>query len=351
MAARFLFINDRARVLNNVEHRNYNLYDQTDEDLIKEFRLNKQEILNVCDLVKDDLSPKRCGGRILSLEDKVLLSLKALGSGSFQSSVKDFLNVSQPAVSVILGAFLDSMLKKAGQFIYMPRTLEERRTTKQKLYDVAGFTGVLGLIDGTHIPIIAPHENEYEFVNRKGFHSINCQAICDGDMNFLNVVSRWPGSAHDSFILQNSYVYDHFERGTFGDGHLLGDSGYPLLPWLMTPFDEPQTSSEKKYNKSHKKTRCLVEGSFGRLKMRFRILDHTGGHLCYRPEKVSKMMIVCCMLHNICQRNGIPIPSDGPPIAPLIPSSINNTNGQNRSRASYRRAALAARDLVVATFD
>ena len=306
MAARFLLINDRQRVTNNVQHASFNLLEQEDDDLIKIFRLNKQQILNVCDLVSDDLSPKRSGGNILSLEHKVLISLKTLASGSFQNSVKDLLNVSQPTVSVVLSSFLDSMIKSAGKFIYMPRNAAEAFAIKRKLYDVAGFPGILGLIDGTQIPIIAPSENENEYVNRKGFHSINCQAICDGDMNFLNVVARWQGSAHDSFVLENSNIYQHFESRAFGDGHLLGDSGYPLLPWLMTPFSTPETTSQKKFNKAHKKTRCLVERSFGLLKMRWRILDHTGGYLCYTPLKVGKMMVVCCLLHNICRRSGIP---------------------------------------------
>lgn len=32
-------------------------------------------------------------------------------------------------------------------------------------------------VDGTHIKIQAVHENENDFVNRKGFYAINLQAI------------------------------------------------------------------------------------------------------------------------------------------------------------------------------
>ena len=41
------------------------------------------------------------------------------------------------------------------------------------------FPGVIGCVDGTCIKIQAPHENENDVVNRKGFHSINVQAICN----------------------------------------------------------------------------------------------------------------------------------------------------------------------------
>lgn len=38
-----------------------------------------------------------------------------------------------------------------------------------------GFPNTLGCIDGTFIRILAPTENEPDFVNRKGFHSLNVQ--------------------------------------------------------------------------------------------------------------------------------------------------------------------------------
>lgn len=48
-----------------------------------------------------------------------------------------------------------------------------------------------------------------------------------------------------------------------GGGWLLGDSGYPLRPWLMTPFLTPQAGQQEKYNASHIKTRNCVERAFG----------------------------------------------------------------------------------------
>ena len=38
-----------------------------------------------------------------------------------------------------------------------------------------GFPSVLGCIDGTHIKVMAPRENESEYVNRKGVRSLNVQ--------------------------------------------------------------------------------------------------------------------------------------------------------------------------------
>ena len=146
--------------------------------------------------------------RNLSLEEKVLISLKTLASGSFQNSSKDNIDVAQTTVTKVLNDFVNALFKIAGLFIRMPATKEEQRQTMGEFYDIAGFPGVLGCIDCTHIPIKAPSapEQEYAYVNRKGFHSVNVQAICNANMEFTNVTARWPDGHHDSFILGVSSV-------------------------------------------------------------------------------------------------------------------------------------------------
>lgn len=42
-----------------------------------------------------------------------------------------------------------------------------------------GYPQCAGAIDGTHIPIIAPHDNPADYYNRKGWHSIVLQAVVD----------------------------------------------------------------------------------------------------------------------------------------------------------------------------
>lgn len=69
------------------------------------------------------------------------------------------------------------------------------------------------MIDGTHIAITAlPKEIESAYVNRKGFHSINAQIVCNADMVITNVNARFPGSTHDAFIYRGSIIYTHLER-------------------------------------------------------------------------------------------------------------------------------------------
>ena len=199
------------------------------------------------------------------------------------------------------------MVKKASHSIYMPKK-EEILRVFDDFEQVSYLLRVIGAIDGSRIRIIAPSEDEYANVNRKRYHSINIQAMCNANLIFRDVVAKWPGPHHDSFILEASTMRDRFESGEFGNCWLLGDSGYPLKKRLITPYGNPVTHKAKRFNIYHRKTRCVIERSFGVLKMRWRILDRK---LCYKPGKVSKITVACCLLHNICRRSGVTFPEVG----------------------------------------
>ena len=47
------------------------------------------------------------------------------------------------------------------------------------------------------------------------------------------------------------------------DGIILGDSGYMLRTWLMTPVVNPVTRKQSAYNNAHRCTRTTVERSIG----------------------------------------------------------------------------------------
>ena len=90
----------------------------------------------------------------------------------------------------------------------MPRNRAEKEATKSEFYGFVGFRGVLECIDGTHIPIITRSRNECAYINRKFFHSINVRGVSNLNMIF-DVIAKWPGSYHGSFILQSSAFFEN----------------------------------------------------------------------------------------------------------------------------------------------
>ncbi|XP_069081255.1 putative nuclease HARBI1 [Pleurodeles waltl] len=93
-----------------------------------------------------------------------------------------------------------------------------------------------------------------------------------------------------------------------------GDSAYALRPWIMTQFLTPSNECERRYNNAHKRTRNIIERTFGLLKARFRCLHSSGGALQYTPITAFKIVVACAILHNIATRRGLPLtPADPDP--------------------------------------
>ncbi|XP_069997619.1 putative nuclease HARBI1 [Penaeus vannamei] len=98
---------------------------------------------------------------------------------------------------------------------------------------IAGMPGVIGCVDGTHIPIRSPGGVDAELYRcRKGFFPLN------------------PGSAHDARIFNESLLCEKLRSGSY-KCFLLGDSGYPCRSYILTPFGNPSTDKQSRYNSSH----------------------------------------------------------------------------------------------------
>uniref|UniRef100_A0A3B3R9K2 DDE Tnp4 domain-containing protein n=1 Tax=Paramormyrops kingsleyae TaxID=1676925 RepID=A0A3B3R9K2_9TELE len=184
-----------------------------------------------------------------------LSTLGFLASGAFQQELADRSGISQSSLNHAMPAVWDGIIP------------------------MSGFPNVIGAIDCTHIAIKAPSENEFAYVNRKHFHSINVQIICDAKMRLIHVV----------FILRNSSVGNKFENGVV-----------LLYFWAnIVSFVHDWVSTED-----------VVECTIGQLKGRWRCLDKTGGVLLYSPEKVCRIVHACSVLHNVAQDRGLPVPEE-----------------------------------------
>ena len=120
-------------------------------------------------------------------------------------------------------------------------------------------------------------------------------------MTIIDVIAKWPGSVNDARILRNSSLYEKFTEQVLPylpNGIIIGDAGYPLLEWLVVPYvDHPgMTEGQRRFNKTHKSARCVIERIIGILKRRWACLKE----LRLRPEKCCKIVVVCCIVHNYC---------------------------------------------------
>lgn len=275
------------------------------------FRLTRDSFVQIL----TDISPniavenEETGRPSISPEKQLLITLWTLANPESHRSISDRFGVSESTSHKCFLTIVQEILAmNSRRKIIAWHTDLETPDVIRRFEEASGFPGVVGAIDGCHIELMrGPSQNPMSYVNRKGFHSILLQGICDYQMKFIHCYAGEAGSVHDACMLRRSDIFNlvaaRDDSPFFPNGsHIVGDMAYPLMSWLMVGFkDNGHLSHEqKKFNHKLAIARCVIERAFGHLKGRFRRLFKLDMRLI---EMVPKVIIACCVLHNICIAN------------------------------------------------
>ncbi|XP_067132791.1 putative nuclease HARBI1 [Centruroides vittatus] len=260
------------------------------------YRFSKSGFVRILNRIGDEIKHLDGRGLPLTTEQQLLTALRFYATGSYQRVAGDLIGVHVSTVCRTIQNVSKALVHLKNAEIVFP-TESELPSVKHDFSVLSkdNFPGIIGAIDCTHIPIQCPDSSRAQvFYNRKSYYSINCQVICDGKMKIRNIVAQWPGSTHDSRIFSNSSIKEKLHQG-YCNGYLVGDSGYPCLPYLMTPFLHPQNHGERRYNKAHSRARNIVERLFGVWKRRFPCI---GSCLRTKLDNTLNIIIATAILHN-----------------------------------------------------
>ncbi|XP_035986731.1 putative nuclease HARBI1 [Fundulus heteroclitus] len=282
---------------------------------IENFRMSYRTFQWLCESLRPYISKAETRmRRPIPVEQKVGAVLWFLGTTSDYRTIAHLFGISRASLCIFVKDVCEAICYHlTPQFVKLPTDIEATNIM-ESFKEKWGYPICIGAIDGSHIPIVAPNERRVDYFNRKGWYSINMQALVDDRYMFRDICVGWSGSTHDARVLVNSQLYQFWENGVFPhlqteiDGVMvppviLGDPAYPLLPWLTKPYPENAgtTEAQKKYNFIHSRSRIVVENAFGRLKGRWRRLLK---RIDNNTSNVPNVIAACCTLHNICETQG-----------------------------------------------
>lgn len=243
--------------------------------------------------------------------DKVLaIGLYRLAHGGSYDNTALVMNVGKGTVYEAFHDVIDGLCELRHEYIKFPETLEDTLAAIETFAPLTNLPNAVGAIDGSHIPIKAPEDSPADYYSCYQQYDVIIQGVVNGKMLFMDVAAGFPGSLHDTRVCRNSSLYERAENGDIlteplhqiGNvqikPYLLGDSAYPISPWLQKPYPEgTRDPLERNFNKELSSARVKVECVFGILKGRWRILDLLEeGNI----SVISKIIVACCVLHNFC---------------------------------------------------
>eukprot|EP01018_Ginkgo_biloba_P021563 Gb_26925 [translate_table: standard] len=245
----------------------YIFHVRSDDLRFKIFRLPIQLFDEICHLLQDDLSQGKIPisfamsikSGVLSVEKQVDMAILRLATGMTMPTISELFSCGKSTVIKVVKKFVLSLKKLA--FDKWPSDLNSLHQIKEGFRLKQGFPNCYGAIDATHIQMDLPYnESSVGWYDRKHNYSMLVQAIIESNMWFLDICTGCPGSLNDNRLLRNSSFHRLCEGGERLNGHMvsigaidmreyiIGDGGYPLLPWLIILFSRAVTNAQKLFN-------------------------------------------------------------------------------------------------------
>ncbi|XP_069702656.1 putative nuclease HARBI1 [Periplaneta americana] len=257
-----------------------------DIEFKRRFRFHKRTVLDlILPKIERTLAKPNQRGLPVPPVLQLLICLRFYATGSFQIVIGDLCSLSQSTVSRVVNRVSRILALHIRHHIRMPLTQQEKATNRLRFEELGRggnpnnpvIPSVDGAIDCMHVRLCHTKFGDHaeSFRNRKNYFSLNVQAVAGPEGQFLDIVSSWAGSEHDSRIFHNSRLYVRYVQGT----------------------TEP--------------TRCVVERMFGVWKKRFPCLS-VG--LRNKLENAPNIIVACVVLHNLSLEINDNLPEDDPDI-------------------------------------
>uniref|UniRef100_A0A3B4T4H9 DDE Tnp4 domain-containing protein n=1 Tax=Seriola dumerili TaxID=41447 RepID=A0A3B4T4H9_SERDU len=266
-----------------------------DEEWKAQFRVSRVTFDYLLDLIGPAIKRRRTNYRVpIEPRRRLAITLWWFARSGEYRSIADMFDVGIATVCMIVRQVSSAIVERLfHRFVSLPsgpRLDDTLQAFKDRCYPQCA-----GAIGGTHIPIAPPRDNPDHYLNKSGWHSVILQAVVDHNL--------WLLGNHVKLKLGCVFQRSLLSEGVEIPVHLIGDTSFPLKPWLMKGYSEEQQLSPERRRFTYTLTsaRSVVDAAFTRLKGRWRcLLKKSDIDISMMPRVVA----ACCVLHNICEVRG-----------------------------------------------
>ena len=191
----------------------------------------------LCGVLSPSLSRKDTKFRAsIPLRNWVALSLNRLSSGNSLRGCAETYGIHESTASIIVRDFCAAIEKHLKPLVIEKQSRATLSRIAAEFEELRGLPYVIGAVDGSHIPIIAPPIDPTSYYCRKGFYSALLQGVVDNKCRFWDYDFGWAGLCHNWTLFRNSDIGKIVMKGELLPYKLMSDATYPMRPWFYFPF-------------------------------------------------------------------------------------------------------------------
>ena len=173
------------------------LNDPKDKKFVERYRVPRI----VVDLLEERFYPELKSStnrnQPLTPRQQILVFLHFLGTNSVYHDIRDCHGISTDTVFRCVHKVAELVFFLRHEVLRWPENVQN---VAQQFFEIGGMPSVCGCVDGTHVLVKPPQEEENSFVNRHHSHSINAVMCCGPDLKIYYANAKAPGSWHDSHV-------------------------------------------------------------------------------------------------------------------------------------------------------
>lgn len=247
------------------------------------------------------------------VKKRVAMALYRLATGAKYSEVAEKFGLGESTAFICTRQLCDALCSRFKHYLAFPKPDPLKRVIS-KFEQISGLPNCCGAVDCTRFKIrrpAGPYAGDYYDGNL--YHSVIAQVVVDSDSRILNIAAGFAGGTGDAKVLRLSALYDDVQSQKLLNGpavqvggfevpqFVVGDAGYPFLPWLMVPYEDADFHPQKTaFNQKHALARQPVLRAFASLR-KWKIF---GRAMSVDVKTAVSMIGACSILHNMLLHKG-----------------------------------------------